>query len=217
MDTRGIPTRDPEWLFGNLYPNRVEVFVGENVAFTGKTAGASRTFSFLQPGGTGAWPPGIVLEGLSKKTVSDGFFLFDADANDAAKARARAEEELVGGYLAAGMNEHALELIDRALPRKPRDGQLLFQLGQAHFKLGHWAQAIDGFARSLAGEGGGSVKRTRDTWAHILAGMACDASGRRDDALVHYRAALAIGADNQNSLATARRMIETPFDPHAHK
>ncbi len=217
MATRGIPSRDPEWLFGNLYPNRVEVFVGENVAFTGRTPGASRTFQFMQPGGSGAWPPAIAFEGLTKKAVSEGFFLFDDEAGDAAKARARADEELIGAYLAAGLNERALELVGRALPRKPRDGQLLFSLGQAHFKLGHWAEAIDGFARSLDGEGGGSVRRTRDTWAHILSGMAEDARGRRDAAVAHYRAALQIGADHQGSLATARHFLEAPFDPRAKR
>jgi hypothetical protein len=54
------------WLFGNLYPNRIEVFVGENVALEGKTAGASRTFQFMQPGGTTAWPSGVALPGLAK-------------------------------------------------------------------------------------------------------------------------------------------------------
>jgi transglutaminase-like putative cysteine protease len=213
METRGVPTRDPRFLFGNLYPHRLEVFVGENVDLHARAPGGSRTFFFMQPGGANAWPSGVVLPGLSPRTLHEGLFTF-GPPNEAA-ARAKAEVEWIPGLLRQGQHARALQVIRRALAEKPRDGQLLFSLGQAHFDRGQWPPALQAFDQSIAAESGGSIKRTRDTWAHILAGMCLDALGRRADAVARYQAALAAGADHAGSLSVARKHLKTPFVPKA--
>jgi len=214
MQTRGIPTRQPGWLFGHLYPNRLEVFVGENLTFTARSPGGTRTFNFMPPGGNAAWPPGILLDGLSKKTVHAGFFLFDAEAGDEARARAVAEEQMASGFLAAGLHQRAIAALKRRLQRKPHDVQSLFQLGQAYFKLRQYEAAVTAFRSSLRGKGG-SLKRTTDTWSRIFLGMCKDALGRREEAIAEYNEAIAAGADYQGALDTARKFLAEPYQPDA--
>jgi len=217
MKPRGIPTRDPSWLFGHLYPNRLEVFVGPNVVFQGKALGSGRTFQMMQPAGKDAAPEGIVFEGLSKTTVSAGFFLFDAESGDAQKARDRADEELATAYLSAKVDDRAIAGFKKTLARKPKDAQTLFHLGNAYVDLKKWPEAAGTFRLALAGEGGGSVRRTLDTWSHILLGMCLDAQAQRQEAIKEYQAALAIGADFSGSIATAKNLLEKPFDPEEQK
>ena len=39
MKSRQIPVRDPEWLFGNLYPYRIIIFTGSNLELASKETG----------------------------------------------------------------------------------------------------------------------------------------------------------------------------------
>ncbi len=214
MQTRGHASRDPRSLFGALYPHRLEVFVGDNVALGGRTEGASRTFQFLQPGGSNAWPAGVVLEGVAPGAVHGGFYLWGDGRADEARARAHALEELASGYLAAGLHARAAEGLRRALERKPRSAMLHFQLGQAHLALGRTAEALRELEATLQGEGG-SLKKTTDTWAHILIGMIHDGAGRRAEAVQHYRAALAVGADFKGARKVAEGFLARPYQQPA--
>ena len=216
MKTRGIPTRNPDYLFGNLYPNRLEVFVGENVTFKAKSDGESRTYRFMQPGGKASWPVSIEVEGLSRKTIHGGFFMFGKDARSLESARALAEEQLAPAYLSAGLYERAKRGLLKIVKKKPTNATALFQLGQAHFNLHEYRDAVDALRRSIAGTGG-SLKRTTDTWAHVFIGMAHDAEGRRDQAIAEYNKAIATGADYGGSLSTAKKFLQEPYTPDKKK
>lgn len=215
METRGVPTRDPGYLFGNLYPNRLEVFVGKNVPFTCKKDGQSRTFQFMQPGGMAAWPPSVEVSGLSKKTVHGGFFVFGQGAASD-DVQALAEEKLAPSYLAAKLYPEARRGLLKKVARKPNSSKALFQLGQVHFGLNEYAEAVKVFTRSIAGKGG-SIKRTTDTWSHIFIGMCHDALGDRKKAVAAYEAAIKTGADYSGSLATARKLLKSPYKPDKKK
>jgi transglutaminase-like putative cysteine protease len=211
MATRGIPTRDPRWLLGHLYPNRLEVFIGENVQLYlhGQPRGR---FSFMQPGGDNAWPRAVELLGLSRETVTAGFYLFGDDANDEKKARERAEEELAPGYLKAKLFARALPGLRKGVARSPRSATASFQLGQALFGLLQWDPALAAFRAALAGQGG-STKPTTDTWAHLFIGMCEDAKGDRAAAVRSYRKALSVGAEYGGARALAEKLIKAPFRP----
>ena len=209
IESRGIPGRERDWLFGNLYPNRVVVFVGENVTFT-PLDGPEMTFAFLQPGGAVGHPPAIQMEGLSPDTVSTGFFLFGEQAADPEVAEARAQLALGPAYLAAGLFDRAVPALEAQLAEKPESSTTWFQLGQAYFNLGRHDDARDAFERSLAGTGG-STKPTTDTWSHIFLGMCCDLAGDRDGAVAAYQQAVDVGADHSGSLATAQQFMEEAF------
>ena len=209
IESRGIPGRDRGWLFGNLYPDRLVVFVGDNVTFE-SASGEETTFQFMQPGGRAAWPPAIELEGLAASTVDTGFYLFGNEATDGVVARGRAATALGPAYLEAGLFDQAVAALERKLEETPDHATTLFQLGQAYFDLGRHDEALATFERSLAGEGG-STKPTTDTWSHIFIGMCNDLAGNREEAKAAYQSAIDVGADFGGSQATARAFLEEPF------
>jgi len=216
MKTRGIPTRDPRWLLGNLYPHRLEVFVGDHIAFRAARPGGTRTFHFLQPGGRAGWPMPYELVGLSNKTVLAGFYRFGPSARDEQAARAQALEELAPALLAAGLHERAVPGLQQRVRRKPADATALFQLGQACFNLKRYQEAIALLQRALDGKGG-STKPTLDVWALIIKGMCHDALGQREAALTCYRRAVKSGVDFAGAQKTARALIDKPFAPDKAK
>lgn len=210
METRGIPSRDPRYLLGNLYPHRLEVFVGDYVTFTSKVPEGTRSFHFLQPGGSTGWPPAILLDGLSKKTVHGGFFFFGKKSRDRKAAEQRAQQTLAAAYLAAGLPEKAVVGLEKTLELKPDNATTQFLLGQTYFHLRRYNDAITFLQHSLAGKGG-STKASTDVWALILTGMCYDALGERDDAVTAYQKAIDSGVDFNGSLKTAKKFVATPF------
>jgi hypothetical protein len=211
IKSRGIPKRDAGWLFGNLYPNRMEVFVGENVEVAAKSDGTTRTFKFMQPGGTGAWPVAIEIEG-AKKPVHAGFFRFGKDAGSRKIALEKAKQVLAPAYLKAGLLEKAEKGLEKTVERHPKAAQPWFQLAQVYFGQRRYSKAREAFRKSIAGKGG-STKRTTDTWSHIFIGMSYDAEGKREPAVKAYRAAIEAGADFGGSLATAKKLLKEPYRP----
>jgi transglutaminase-like putative cysteine protease len=207
---RGFEEMDRDFLLGNLYPDRLVVFVGDNVTFSPASA-PETTFHYLQPGGRAAHPPAISLTGLADTTVDTGLFLFDEEATDGALARKRIEQKMGAAYLTAGLYDRAIAALTSKLEEDPDHATSLFQLGQAHFNLGQFDEARDAFERSITGDGG-STKPTTDTWSHILLGMCCDVTRDRDGAMAHYQKALDMGADFNGSLATAQQLLEEPFE-----
>ncbi|HUU57573.1 MAG TPA: transglutaminase-like domain-containing protein, partial [bacterium] len=69
LEIMGMPVADPNWLFGNLYPNRLIVSVGNNFRVKYPELGVAKVFRFMQPGATGAYPFAEEYLGLSDKTV----------------------------------------------------------------------------------------------------------------------------------------------------
>ena len=207
---RGFEEMDREFLFGNLYPDRLVVFVGDNVTFSPNSA-PETTFQFLQPGGKAAHPPAIQMTGLTNTTVDTGLFLFGEEATDGALARKRIEHRMGAAYLQAGLYDRAVDALTGKLEEDPDHATTLFQLGQAYFNLDRLDEALETFERSLAGEGG-STKPTTDTWSHILMGMIHDLNGDREAAMACYREAVDVGADFNGSLDTAQKLLEEPFE-----
>ena len=211
MKTRGIPKKEGSWLFGNLYPNRMEVFIGENVTFTSKTDGTRRTFKFMQPGGTGAWPIAVEIKGV-KKSVHAGFFRFGEDAGSKKIALDRAEMVLAASYLKAGLLEKARRGLKKVLAKHPEAAQAWFQMGQVHFAEKSYIKAREAFQRALKGKGG-SAKRTISTWCHIFIGMTLDIQGKRKEAVRSYQNAIKTGADFGGSMDMAKKLLKTPYQP----
>ncbi|MBN2494890.1 MAG: tetratricopeptide repeat protein [Deltaproteobacteria bacterium] len=210
-DTRGIPTRDPNWLFGNLYPNRLEVFVGENIVVKAEGEKEEKVFRFMQPGGSASYPTGIECRGLSKATVNAGFYLFDKEAKDEVLANSRAQEALALSFLSHGEYERALPGLLSAAEKKADKPDGWFQLGSAYFNLKRYAEAERYLKKSLDAKGGGSRQKTVHTWANILSGMVFDLRGERDKAIRSYQAAIDIGADHGGSMAMAKKFLTEPF------
>jgi len=209
MKTRGIPEKKGSWLFGNLYPNRMEVFIGENVTFTAKSDGTIRTFKFMQPGGTGAWPVAVEVSGV-KRPVHAGFFRFGEDAGSKELALDRAKMVMAPAYLKAGLLHKAQSGLKKVLAKHPEAAQAWFQMGQVHFAKKRYNQARDAFKKALKGKAG-SAKRTIATWSHIFIGMTLDAQGKRKEAVNAYQTAIDTGADFDGSMDMAKKHLKTPY------
>jgi transglutaminase-like putative cysteine protease len=214
MTTRGLKTRDPMYLLGNLYPHRLEVFVGENVTFTSTIPGCTRTFCYLQPGGRNAWPPAVELRGLTADTLDTGFFLFDEDCRDMKRAREKAEEQLAPKYLATGQTKRACTIFERLAAKNPDNLENIFMLGQAQFNCREYRTAIATLNRCITGKPG-SMKKIYDVWAYIITGMCHDALGERDEAIKAYTRAIEMNVDFNGSVETARQFLKEPYKESA--
>jgi len=210
MNMCGLTTRDPLFLFGNLYPNRLEVFTGDNVRFRSEKTGVERTFTFMQPGGDSAWPHAIELNGLSGKTVHGGLYLFEAGWMDEECAREHIIEQMAPQYMAAKMYDKAIPLLEKVAGRSPEKSSAHFMLGQAYFNKGLYNNAVESFQRSIAGEGG-STKPVTDAWSRIFLGMSYDAMNMREKALCEYQKAIDSGVDNNGSLDLAKKLLKEPY------
>jgi transglutaminase-like putative cysteine protease len=210
MKGRQIPVRDPQWLFGNLYPYRIIVFTGSNIELASKQTGITRTFRFLQPGGQASYPPSVEIRGLSGKTVHGGFYMFGEDRTSPEAAMAQAETELASSYDDAGLADRAEAGYRKQLASKPEDGITWFRLGQLLRRQKHYEGAVAAFNQSLAGKAG-SLKSVVDAASHYLLGTCFDLLGQRERALAEYQWVMDSGVDYQGMPAEATKHIEAPF------
>ncbi len=94
MKSYGIPEGDFNYLFGNLYSNRLMVCIGNNVEAISNKTGVRKIFRFMQPGGIMAFPLAVETKGLSDKTVHVGFYIFGEKRDDTEFAIKKAQKEL---------------------------------------------------------------------------------------------------------------------------
>ena len=87
-----------DYFFGNLYPNRLIVFVGCNVEVCTKKERLKRTFSFLQPGGGCSYPTSIEFSGISDNVLHAGFYLFDEEIDDPEFIQSKKDKEFATSY-----------------------------------------------------------------------------------------------------------------------
>lgn len=208
MESCGVPTRERDYFFGNLYPKRLIVLKGLNIELKSKE-GITRTFRYLQPGGEKAYPPAIEFKGLSKKVVNTGFFLFGEGCHDEEKARDIAYKNLSGSYYDVGLYDRAERGYLKKLEDEPHSYMTRFGLGQLYLDQKRYDEAIEMFKRCLL-EKGGSLKKTIDTWIHILLGHCYDLKNMRKEAVSHYEQAISIGTDYQGSLEEAKKCLKIP-------
>lgn len=92
--------------------------------------------------------------------------------------------------LSAGRADEAAALLQQALKNKPRDAMLLGALGLSHLMRGNAAGAEEALR--------GAIKwgNRDDAMLHMRLGMALGAQGRAADAIVELRRALAMAPDN---------------------
>jgi hypothetical protein len=215
--SRGIPSTDPHWLLGNLYPERLIISVGNNIEVNHSASGITKTFRFMQPGGSGAIPPAIESSGFKKPPVEAGFFLFGDGSEDLSRARETALVKMVPGYMAAGSYDKAEMGLMKKLESQPDNSQALFDLGQCRLNRGMFDEAITAFEKSLSGSGG-STKPVLDIWSHNLLGLCHKSKGNMEKTREEFRFVIESGVDFQGSLQFARDNLQgceqdSPCDP----
>lgn len=202
MEKTGILEEDAEWLFGNLYPHRLIVAVGNNLEFEYPDLEVAKVFRFMQPGGSGAYPGGIEYIGLSDKTVSAGFYAFGEGRDDVTSARETISDGLGSAYFDVGEYAKAEESLRTAVEQKPDVEINWLLLGQAYFHQGKYDEAVDALGKALAGKGG-SIKPVLDAQAHNYLGACYQQQGKLEDARDEFLWVMASGIDYEGSLAFA--------------
>jgi transglutaminase-like putative cysteine protease len=208
MELTGILEDDPEWLFGNLYPNRLIVSVGNNLQVKDPDPGAGKVFRFLQPGGfADAYPPAGELVDLSDKTVGAGVYVFGERREDEVLAREMASSALAMAYLEAGEYEKAEELSLVATEQAPAAEDPWLTLGRAHLGQGELDDAIAAFYKALDGKAG-SIKPIMDAMAHQYLGVCYQEKGDLEAARDEYLWVMESGVDFEGSLAFAEERFD---------
>ena len=210
MESRGIPKKDPKYLFGNLYPNRVIVCIGNNIEVISNKADIKKTFRFMQPGGSTAFPPAIELKGLAEKTVHAGFYVFGDERKDFEFASEKAQKELAHAYLGAELYDKAEKGFIRILEEKPDDAISWLNLGQIYMNKEDYDNAIAAFQKCITGKAG-SIKSVIKTWAHNLLGNCYDMKGMRELALTEYKKVVDLNINYQGVIDSAKKYLKEPF------
>lgn len=210
MKNIGIPRKDPYYLFGNLYPNRLIVSIGDNIELESKKTGIKKIFQLLQPGGSKANPPAIILKWTSKNAAHGGFYIFGESRDNESLARKKAYRELADAYFEAGLTEKAEIALLEKVKEGPGDPESFLYLGQVYMKKKEIKKAIDAFEKGLSAPGGSS-KAAIDIWIHNLLGNCYDLQGKRKKALVEYETVKKSGIDIQGSIEYAGKYIENPY------
>lgn len=211
MESRGIPEKDPYYLFGNLYPNRVIVCIGNNIEAISDKTGIKRTFKFMQPGGATAFPPGIELKGLWSECVYTGFYLFGDKCDDMEFAMEKAQKELASSYLDAGLYDKAEKGFLRKLEENSDDALSWLSIGQVYMNKEDYDKAIEAFKKCIAGKAG-SIKPVLEVWAHNLSGNCYDIKGMRELAIAEYNKVIDMNINFQGAVDSAKQYIKEPFE-----
>lgn len=211
MESRGIPNKDPYYLFGNLYPNRVIVCIGNNIEAISKETGIKKTFRFMQPGGATAYPPGIDLKGLSDETVHIGFYVFGDERDIIEHAMIKAEEELAPAYLRVGSYDKAERGFLKKLEESPEHALTWLNLGQVYMYKKEYDTAIDALTKCLIGKAG-SMKPVLDVWARNLLGNCYDLKGMREQAITEYQKVIETDINFQGAVDSAKKYIREPYN-----
>ena len=107
--------------------------------------------------------------------------------------------------------ERAEELFNLVLDRHDsRNGEALYGLGIVAVGRGDKHAARDYFGRTVASE---SCPHSVKVWAYIYLGRLFDLDDDREEAILQYRAAVALGDDTRGAQAVARSGLLEPFQP----
>lgn len=205
-DSRGMPTYDADWLYGNLYPERLIVAIGNNIKVDYPDLGISKTFLCMQPGGLFAMPPAFDAEGVSTKPIQTGFYVFGEHSRDIDFAQNLATQKMAPSYISAGEYDKAEKGLLSKLENNPEDAQALFDLGRCYLAQDRIDEAVAALIRSIA-EKGASTKPVMDAWAHNLLGECYQKKGKPDTAKKEFEIVIESGIDFQNSLGFARERL----------
>lgn len=206
----GMKKATPDDFFGQLYPNRLIVSVGNNLEVVSKSTGEQRIFRFIQPGAGAAFPPAIEFSGLQSSPAHAGFYVFGKGAKDRESAWKRAQKEMASMHLQAGRMEKAEAGLLLAVKDNPMNAEAWLNLGQIYLGTNDLDSAEAAFLKSLEGRSG-SVTPIIHVWAHNLLGNVLDLKGKRAEAIEQYQKAIESGVDHSGAQEYATKYLETSF------
>lgn len=211
--TRGLPSEESSWLFGNLYRNHVTLTVGNNIVIPAPEGRTPVVFTTLEPGGANAWPPAIDLVGLNEDVVHGGFFVFDRQI-DTEDAHQLAHQKLADQFFNAGMDEIVEDGCLTAQEDHSDGVATWINLGRVNLHKGNYARAEACLLRALSEvTTSRSAKLEAALWAHNYLGNCYDMMDRRTMALEEYRQVVEMGINYKGAVDYARLYILEPYSP----
>ncbi len=207
MERTGIPSWDAGWLFGNLYPHRLIVSVGNNVTFKYAEPKVGKVFRIMQPGSAGAYPSNVEYVGISDKAVHAGCIVFGEGCDDAAAARTKASFGLGIAYVNAGEYARAEELLLAGLEEYPEAQSLWLELGKAYLGHGKPDEAVDALRKALAAKAG-SLKPVFDARCRNVLGECYLKQGDLEAARREFILVIESGVDYEDILTSAESHLD---------
>ena len=127
-------------------------------------------------------------------------------------SRARKPESLAEQaerQYSAGNILGAQKLAQQAIDRDENAGRAFFLMARISSQQGKMQEAKDYFSRALKSSSEPEVV----AWSHIYLGRISDLSDERDEAVQHYKAALAAGEISTEARSAAQKGLLEPFQP----
>jgi len=104
----------------------------------------------------------------------------------------------------------ALKEFQKALEINRNSSLAHYRIADVFFLQHNYQSAANAYREALNGDG---VPRWTEVWSHIQLGMIFDLTGQRERATNEYRQALQTNDNTQNALDTARKYLQTPYQP----
>jgi hypothetical protein len=106
----------------------------------------------------------------------------------------------------------ALKEFQKALDINRNSSLAHYRIAEVFFQQHNYQSAANAYREALNGDG---EPRWTEVWSHIQLGMIFDLTGQRERATNEYRQALQTNDNTQNALDTARKYLQTPYQPQS--
>jgi Peptidase family M1 domain/TPR repeat len=106
----------------------------------------------------------------------------------------------------------ALKEFQKALDINKNSSLAHYRIAEVFFLQHNYQSAANAYRESLNGDG---EPRWTEVWSHIQLGMIFDLTGQRERATNEYRQALQTNDNTQNALDTARKYLQSPYQPQS--
>jgi tetratricopeptide (TPR) repeat protein len=108
----------------------------------------------------------------------------------------------------------ALKEFQKALDINKNSSLAHYRIAEVFFLQHNYQSAANAYREALNGDG---EPRWTEVWSHIQLGMIFDLTGQRERATNEYRQALQTNDNTQNALDTARKYLQSPYQPQSDK
>ena len=117
----------------------------------------------------------------------------------------RGQQDVEQGDLMEALKEY-----QKALDINKNSSLAHYRIAEVFFQQHNYQSAANAYREALNGDG---VPRWTEVWSHIQLGMIFDLTGQRERATNEYRQALQTNDNTQNALDTARKYLQSPYQP----
>jgi len=119
----------------------------------------------------------------------------------------RGQQDVEQGDLTEALKEY-----QKALDINRNSSLAHYRIAEVFFQQHNYQSAANAYREALNGDG---VPRWTEVWSHIQLGMIFDLTGQRERATNEYRQALQTNDNTQNALETARKYLQSPYQPQS--